>query len=125
MDKAEALRLLTSHREEIRRDFGVTRLALFGSTARDEAREDSDVDMLVRFEGGATLRRYMGLSRYLETLLRRRVDLVTEPSLRAELRSRVERELVDVPLVAPVLWRPAGFLPADRSVHPGHGPRCI
>ena len=96
MNKDEALQLLCSHREEIVREFGVSRLALFGSTARNEADETSDVDLLVSFEGGATLRRYMGLSRYLESLLHRRVDLVTDQSLRQELRSSVERDLVDV-----------------------------
>jgi hypothetical protein len=96
MDKHEALRLLSSHRAEIAREFGVSRLALFGSTARDEATETSDVDVLVSFEGGATLRRYMGLNRYLESLFQRRVDLVTDKSLRQELRPYVEQDLVDV-----------------------------
>lgn len=96
MNKDEALQLLCSHREEIVREFGVSRLALFGSTARNEADETSDVDLLVSFEGGATLRRYMGLSRYLESMLQRRVDLVTDQSLRQELRPSVERDLVDV-----------------------------
>ena len=96
MNKDEALQLLCSHREEIVREFGVSRLALFGSTARNEADETSDVDLLVSFEGGATLRRYMGLSRYLESLLHRRVDLVTDQALRQELRPSVERDLVDV-----------------------------
>lgn len=96
MNKDEALQLLCSHREEIVREFGVSRLALFGSTARNEADETSDVDLLVSFEGGATLRRYMGLSRYLESLLQRRVDLVTDQSLRQELRPSVERDVVNV-----------------------------
>ncbi len=96
MDKNEALLLLSSHRAEMTREFGVSRLALFGSTARGEADENSDVDVLVSFEGGATLRRYMGLNRYLEALFQRHVDLVTDKSLRQELRPYVERDLVDV-----------------------------
>jgi predicted nucleotidyltransferase len=96
MDRNEALQLLSQHRAEITREFGVSRLALFGSTARDEANADSDIDVLVSFDGGATLRRYMGLNRYLETLFNRRVDLVTDKSLRQELRPYVEQDLVDV-----------------------------
>ncbi len=96
MNRNEALQLLSQHRAEITREFGVSRLALFGSTARDEANADSDVDVLVSFDGGATLRRYMGLNRYLEALFNRRVDLVTDKSLRQELRPYVEQDLVDV-----------------------------
>lgn len=96
MDRNEALQLLSQHRAEITREFGISRLALFGSTARNEANESSDVDVLVSFEGGATLRRYMALNRYLETLFNRRVDLVTDKSLRQELRPYVEQDLVDV-----------------------------
>ncbi len=96
MDKLETLRILSEHREEMSLKYGVSRIALFGSTARGEARENSDVDVLVSFEGGATLRRYMGLTRYLEALLRRPVDLVTDQGLRKELRPYVEKDLVDV-----------------------------
>ncbi len=96
MDRQEALGILSAHRQVMASQYGVVRLALFGSTARGEAREDSDVDLLVSFEGGATLRRYMGLSRYLESLLRHPVDLVTDKGLREELRPYVEKDLVDV-----------------------------
>lgn len=96
MDRQEALGILSAHRQEMSSQFGVSRLALFGSTARGEARENSDVDVLVSFVGGATLRRYMGLSRYLESLLRHPVDLVTDKGLREELRPYVEKDLVDV-----------------------------
>ena len=75
---------------------GVTRLALFGSVARDEAGEDSDVDIVVRFDGPATSKRYFGVQFYLEDLLGRRVDLVTDKALRPELRPYIEREAIDV-----------------------------
>ena len=61
MKKDEALQLLREHFAETQRQFGVKRLALFGSTVRDEAREDSDVDLLVEFEGKADSKRYFGL----------------------------------------------------------------
>ena len=53
MKKQQALDLLKQHIGEVRERFGVKRLALFGSTARDEAAADSDLDVLVEFEGTA------------------------------------------------------------------------
>ncbi len=75
---------------------GVTSLAVFGSTVRDEAREDSDVDILVAFDGPATSERCFGVQFYLEDLLGSPVDLVTEKALRPELRPHIEREAVHV-----------------------------
>jgi predicted nucleotidyltransferase len=57
MNRQRALELLTRSKPELQTRFGVTRLALFGSTARDEASGGSDVDILVAFEGPATSRR--------------------------------------------------------------------
>ncbi|PXY00485.1 DNA polymerase subunit beta [Halomonas sp. LBP4] len=76
--------------------FGVRDLALFGSMARDEAGEGSDVDILVSFDGPATADRYFGLQFYLEDLLGRPVDLVTDKALRPELRPFIEREAMHV-----------------------------
>lgn len=84
--------MLAEHKPELARRFGVMRLALFGSTARD----DSDVDILVAFDGPATSERYFGTQFYLEDLLGRPVDLVTEKALRAELRPFIEREALRV-----------------------------
>jgi uncharacterized protein len=88
----KTLQLLAASKQELARRFGVTRLALFGSTARDVARPDSDVDVLVAFDGPATSTCYFGVQFYLEDLLGRPVDLVTEKTLRPELRPHIERE---------------------------------
>jgi hypothetical protein len=72
--------------------FGVTRLALFDSTVRDAARDDSDVDILVEFDGPATSARYFGVQFYLEDVLGCPVDLVTEKAIRADLRPFIEQE---------------------------------
>ena len=71
-------------------------LAVFGSFARDHATDSSDIDILVRFDGPATSRSYFGVQFYLEDLLGRRVDLVTDKALRSEFRPYVEREAVHV-----------------------------
>lgn len=96
MDKRRALDLLSRSKPELQARFGVTRLALFGSTARDTANRDSDVDVLVAFDGPATSRRYFGVQFYLENLLGCPVDLVTEKALRSELRPFAEQEQVNV-----------------------------
>ncbi len=49
MNKQQVMNLLSQHRQEIEKRFAVKQLALFGSTARGEAREDSDIDVLVEF----------------------------------------------------------------------------
>ena len=82
MKNTEIIRLLRQHRDELRKRFGVKSLAVFGSVARGEAGPDSDVDILVEFEGRATFDRYMGLKFFLEDLLGRRVDLVTRKALK-------------------------------------------
>lgn len=96
MDRQHALTLLARSKPELMRRFGVARLCLFGSTARGEAREDSDVDVLVDFDGPATSRRYFGVQFFLEDLLGHPVDLVTEKALRAELQPYVRKDCVDV-----------------------------
>ena len=96
MNREMATQKLAQAKPELQRRFGVTRLALFGSTARNQAREDSDVDVLVAFEGPASAACYFGVQFYLEDMLDRPVDLVTEKALRAELRPFIEEELVYV-----------------------------
>lgn len=96
MRRDETLKLLEAHKPHLMREFGVVDLALFGSAARDEMSPGSDIDILVDFDGPATSRRYFGVLFYLEDLLGRPVDLVTEKALRKELRPYVEQEAIHV-----------------------------
>ena len=96
MRKDEVLKLLSQHKPELIRLFGITDLALFGSTVRDDARPDSDIDVLVSFDGPATSKRYFGVQFYLEDLLGKPVDLVTDKALRSELRPYVEASAIHV-----------------------------
>lgn len=96
MNKKQALGLLSQHKGELAQRFGVTDLALFGSTVRDSAGAQSDVDVLVSFDGPATSQRYFGVQFYLEDLLGCAVDLVTDKALRPELRPYIEQEAVHV-----------------------------
>jgi len=96
MRKEEVLKLLSQHKPELVRRFGITDLALFGSIARDEATDASDVDVMVEFEGRSTAKRYFGVQFYLEDLLKRPVDLVQKEVVRPELKPYVERDLIRV-----------------------------
>ena len=96
MTRDEALLTLTRLKPELVKRFGVTRLALFGSTARDEAGNDCDIDIVVSFDGPATSRRYFGVQFLLEDELGCEVDLVTEKAMRQELKPFIEREAINV-----------------------------
>lgn len=96
MHATELIELLKRHKPILAERFGVTRLALFGSTARSGAGAGSDVDILVSFDGPATSPKYFGVLFYLEDLLGRPVDLVTDRALRERLRPYVERDAIAV-----------------------------
>jgi predicted nucleotidyltransferase len=96
VNRAQALRLLIEHKTALAERFGVVDLALFGSTARDTATDDSDIDVLVAFDGPANSARYFGVQFYLEDLFGRPVDLVTDKALRPELRPHIEKEALHV-----------------------------
>lgn len=96
MDRVMIVELLRSDLPELEERYAVQRLSLFGSAARDELRPDSDIDVLVAFEGQATYERYVGLRDHLEQMFGRRVDLVTERGLKPRARRAVEKDLVRV-----------------------------
>ena len=92
----EALAILSRLKPELTKRFGVTRLGLFGSTVHDKSGPESDVDIVVAFDGPATSRRYFGVQFLLEDALCHPVDLVTEKAMRPELQSYIYKELVNV-----------------------------
>ncbi len=96
MTRAEVLEKLRAHRPTLVERFGVVELAVFGSFARDEATDASDVDILVSFDTPPNWKTYFGTQFYLEDLLQRPVELATREDVRAEMRPQVEREAVDV-----------------------------
>jgi predicted nucleotidyltransferase len=96
MDRADVLERLVRSKPALVAPYGVTLLALFGSTVRGTARADSDIDILLSFDGPATSERYFAVQFFLEDLLGRPVDLATDKALRPELRPFVEREAVHV-----------------------------
>jgi predicted nucleotidyltransferase len=96
MKRQQILAALAERQTEVATRFGVKRLSLFGSAARDEMGEASDVDVLVEFKGPSTYRAYFDLKDYLEVLLGKTVDLVTDRGLKPRARRHVERDLIRV-----------------------------
>ncbi|HUS84634.1 MAG TPA: nucleotidyltransferase family protein [Anaerolineales bacterium] len=79
------------------RTLGVSRLAVFGSVARGEARPDSDIDILVQFSPGSkTFDRFLALSELLEANLGRRIELITTEALSPFIGSHILAEAQDV-----------------------------
>ena len=74
--------------------YNVRSLSLFGSVARGEEAQRSDVDLLVEFSGPIGLFQFVRLQRALEALLGRRVDLVTPNALKPQLRDRILKEAI-------------------------------
>lgn len=95
MTREEVVQKLKAHRPEIAA-FGVRRMAIFGSVVRGEDASGSDLDVLVAFEGPTTFDRYFDLKFWLEDLLGRPVDLVTEKALRPEMAEEVNSEALHV-----------------------------
>ena len=98
MRREEVIRILQEHRDELAQKYGVKSLALFGSVARDQAGEASDVDLLVEFDGRPV--GYFHLARtyaYLRDILGvRHLDLVLRRAILKELRPTILREAIDV-----------------------------
>ncbi|MXX93906.1 MAG: nucleotidyltransferase family protein [Chloroflexi bacterium] len=96
LSREDVLELLRRHKEVLRERFGVTEISLFGSFARDEATEDSDVDVVVEFDETPSWHVFFGAQRYIENISGRSVDLVRSGNIRKELRPYVEIDLTKV-----------------------------
>jgi uncharacterized protein len=90
----KALKIISAHREELRKGYGIKSIALFGSVSRNEASRTSDVDILVEFDRPVGLFAFAHTRRYLSELLGCEVDLVTPMALPREMRERILSEAV-------------------------------
>ncbi len=89
----EILEALASERALFER-YGVSAVSLFGSVARGESTEESDIDLLVEFSRPIGLLRFVELKRILEEVFGRTVDLVTPKALKPQLRDRILKEAI-------------------------------
>ena len=96
MKREEVLRVLQANRDNLHERFGVRTLSLFGSVARNEATEVSDVDLLVEFDRPVGYFGLIALQEHLEGLLQCKVDVGTFHSLKPRLRQRILGECIHV-----------------------------
>jgi predicted nucleotidyltransferase len=96
MNRDQVFKIIADHRETLAADFGVKSLALFGSFVRGEATTESDVDLLVEFDGRPVgLLHLSRTQHYLEGILGvPRVDLVLRDGIKPALRDRILREAI-------------------------------
>lgn len=92
LTKEAILRLLRESYPQLTARFGVRRIGLFGSFAREAAQESSDIDLIVEFQRPIGLK-FMEMVEYLETLLGRRVDVLTPAGLRGIRLPEVARQI--------------------------------
>ena len=88
----ETLNVLRAHLPDLRADYGVRRLAVFGSVARDAASADSDVDVIVEFEHPIGLR-FMDFAEHLEAILGVKTDILTPAGVSAIRNPRVAESI--------------------------------
>ncbi len=97
MKRDDVIRMLVEHRDELQQQFGVKSLALFGSVARDEATETSDVDVLVEFDRPIGLFHFIGTEQFIAQLLGvAKVDLIVRRAVLPELKVDILTEAVNV-----------------------------
>ena len=92
MSRKNVLRILEMHKDELTRDYGLLKLGVFGSVARNEAREDSDIDIVVETQVPDLLR-MANLREDLEELLHSKVDLIRyRRRMNSFLKKRIDNE---------------------------------
>lgn len=86
--------ILKQHKKELAEKYKIKEIGIFGSYVRGEQKKRSDVDVLVEFVKVPDLLRFIEIERYLQRLLRKKVDLVRKKALRPELKNIILKEVV-------------------------------
>jgi predicted nucleotidyltransferase len=93
---AEIKRSIHNHKGELRENYGVKDIGIFGSYVRDEQAENSDVDILVELEKPMGFFKFLELEEYLSNIIGLKVDLVTRKALKPVIGKYILEELVGV-----------------------------
>ena len=95
MTREQILDFLKQHKQEMYDSFGVTRIGLFGSYARGDARDDSDIDVAIELVSN-TADSYFGLLHYLEDTFQKRIDLGIESNIKPIIKPYILKEIIYV-----------------------------
>ncbi|MBI5894051.1 MAG: nucleotidyltransferase domain-containing protein [Deltaproteobacteria bacterium] len=96
MNRDEIIRFISAHKAEFEQNFGVTKIGLFGSYARGETREGSDIDIVVEVKK-PDLFNLIGVKQAIEEAFRRNVDIVRlRDKMNKFLKQRIERDVIYV-----------------------------
>jgi predicted nucleotidyltransferase len=97
MKKIEKVKkILAEHRDELRHEYKIIKIGIFGSYIKGEQKKKSDLDILVEFNEPVSLLDWIGAENYLTDLLGIKVDLVPKEDVRPELKKRILKEVVYV-----------------------------
>ena len=94
LTREKILNTLKRLKEDLNTNFRVKTIGLFGSYVKNEQKNTSDIDLLVEFEEDADLFHLVGLSRYLEEVFKSKVDVISKPAIKEELKQRILEEVI-------------------------------
>ncbi len=94
LDKADIINIIKKNFNYLETHFSVRNIGLFGSYAKQNAKESSDIDILVDFSKPITLFQYVDLEYFLSEKLGERVDLVSKDGLKPILKNRILEEVI-------------------------------
>jgi hypothetical protein len=92
--KEEILDRLKNVKNELKIDYKVNSIGLFGSYVSNNQTANSDIDFLIEFDDDADLFHFVGLTRYLEEIFNSKVDVISKPSLKEELKQQILAEVI-------------------------------
>jgi len=93
-NKEQVLKKLKDLKNEIKTNYKVKTIGLFGSYVNNKQKDTSDIDLLVEFEDIADLFHYIGLSLFLEEYFKKKVDIISKPALKEELRENILQDVI-------------------------------
>ncbi len=96
MTKAYIIDFLSNNKQELQKKYGITKIGLFGSYARDEANDESDIDIAVEIDSDNKFRSFFGLKYFIENGLNHQIDLGIESSLKPIAKDTILRDIIYV-----------------------------
>jgi predicted nucleotidyltransferase len=96
MTKDEIIHFLASKKEFMKERYGVLKIGLFGSYARSQNSDSSDIDIAVELKSENKVDNYFGLLHFLEDNLHKKIDLGIESNLKKPIKKYIEKEIIHV-----------------------------